>query len=206
MIIPMWHSTTTSSLLQSPQVRHILGWYPEDLFLRIESTRPALWSTFGAATTNGASMFPAPTEDGEFAGLLDDFVTCVNSQYCIMDNEALVNVRNQLSVCLSSSSSPGGLELSRLYMALALGSASRTQRDMVSSEPVDSIRLASPGVQIALQEFTHYSGDSLVLPQTLYLIALFHGYLCRPLVSAKFLHMASLSLQQFMLRYVPIGE
>ncbi|KAF1736409.1 putative transcriptional regulatory protein [Beauveria bassiana] len=205
MVIPMWHSTTTDSLLQLPLIRELIGRYPSDFFLHIESRRPSPWLPWRSASTNSnelntTDLFPLSPDDGDHA-LVDDFVNNVNSQYCILDVHEVLELRTLLHDARRTSGiQPPLLVHIRLYIILALGTISRKQRDFLTAGSKDYAPSIALCGQILLQEWMQYSGESVLLPQTLCLLALYYGYMCWPLISAKCLHMASTALQQFFVR------
>lgn len=156
-------------------MRELLGWYPADLFLRIGSRRPPVWSLWPSESAplsdgNVDALFPSPADQQEHQQLLNDFEFQVNSQYCVFDGGGMRELRDQMNSLNASGSSPSSLVRARLYTTLVLGQASRTQRDMNKGETINSARLVAPCAQIA-KGMVHFSGDSVLLPQTLYLLA-----------------------------------
>lgn len=196
MTIPLWHSTTTGSLLSCPLVRSLLGDYPSDIFLRIEERR-SLPDQLKAACTS-ISTLTMPTLNTEITdNLMGLYFQSVNQQHpiltyddCISHYQSVVSepLRPDLESCL-------------VLLMLSLAEAATTQ----PSESLDGDW--SPGSTYFLPALTialdSYLNDALItpdLPQCLYLAALYYNYLARPLDSWKLVHMASTSFQRVWIR------
>ncbi|KAI8287137.1 putative transcriptional regulatory protein [Colletotrichum sp. SAR11_57] len=86
MAIPMSHSTTTGSLLQSRSAKALLGDYPSDVFLRVESKRTLPEPL--SLTPIPLSQIVFPDIDAEEASsLMENFFDLMNPQHPILDRD-----------------------------------------------------------------------------------------------------------------------
>jgi hypothetical protein len=91
-----------------------------------------------------------------------------------------------------------------VLIVLALGSVSDADYDGSTSwEP--GTRFSSPAVSILLTVGLESFGGSLLLPQSLYLAAIYYSFLARPLPAWRLVHMASTEVQHYWIRFVPLS-
>lgn len=84
MTIPLWHSTTTGSLIPRPQVKSLLGEYSSDIFLRIEERR--VLPTSLALPSITSSPLEMPVLDHSITNdLMEKYFQSVNMQHPILD-------------------------------------------------------------------------------------------------------------------------
>lgn len=84
MTIPLWHSTTTGSLIPRPQVKSLLGEYSIDIFLRIEERR--VLPTSLALPSITSSPLEMPVLDHSITNdLMEKYFQSVNMQHPILD-------------------------------------------------------------------------------------------------------------------------
>ncbi|KAJ5729571.1 uncharacterized protein N7483_004079 [Penicillium malachiteum] len=196
MSIPLWHSTTTGSLLSCPLVRSLLGDYPSDVFLRIEERRKLpsqLKTAFQPGVAPDIPYFDRAITDT----FIETYFQTVNLQHPILSYEdSITHYHSFISEPLHVS-----LESSFVLVTLALAEAATTQppeRLEVDWSP-GSIYIL-PARTIALDAYLNATVTSAALPRCLYLIALYYKYLSRPLDAWKLVHMASTSFQRLWIR------
>ncbi|KAL2818723.1 hypothetical protein BDW59DRAFT_175071 [Aspergillus cavernicola] len=192
MTIPLWHSTTTGSLLSCPQVKSLLGDYPSDVFLRIEERR-ALPRGLKLPCIPGS--FPEmPTLDRTVTdALMEYYFQSVNMQHPILDYDECLT---QYHVMASDALQPS-LESALILVMLALANAARTEpTETLEAEWSPGASYFLPALSISMDAYLNTPNIPTHLPQCLYLAALYYNYLARPLDSWKLVHMASTSFQR----------
>ncbi|KAJ6014227.1 hypothetical protein N7540_008818 [Penicillium herquei] len=192
MTIPLWHSTTTGSLLSCPLVRSLLGDYPSDVFLRIEERRKLpsqLKTAFQPGVAPDIPYFDRSTTDT----LLETYFQTVNLQHPILSYEdSIAHYHSFVSEPLQIS-----LESSFVLVTLALAEAATTQPpERLEADWSPGSIYILPAWTIALDAYLNGTVTSAALPRCLYLIALYYNYLSRPLDAWKLVHMASTSFQR----------
>lgn len=198
MVIPLWHSTTTGSLLSCPEVKSLLGNYPDDVFLRTEESRMVPEAISIRGHTFGPPEMPvldrAITDD-----LMEIYFQSVNLQHPILDyNSSMLQYH-----FIASDQLQPNVKTSAILLILALAEASRSlpPQPLRADWSPGSVYFL-PGLRICLEEYTVSSTTTVDLPQCLYLCALYYNYLARPLDAWKLVHMASTSLQRLWIRSV----
>ncbi|KAE8369923.1 hypothetical protein BDV27DRAFT_140832 [Aspergillus caelatus] len=195
MTIPLWHSTTTGSLLSCPLVRPLLGDYPSDVFLRIEERRTLpdqLKVTLQSRITPEKPLLNRATTDS----LMDVYFQTVNLQHPILSVEdCIAHYHSVVSEPLQAS-----LETGFVLLMLALAEAATMQppKSLDADWYPGSVYLL-PALSIILDAYLNTAIHTPALPQCLYLAALYYNYLARPLDAWKLVHMASTSFQRLWL-------
>ncbi|KAH0431445.1 hypothetical protein CcaCcLH18_07061 [Colletotrichum camelliae] len=196
MAIPMSHSTTTGSLLQSRAAKALLGDYPSDVFLRVESKRTLPEPL--SLTPIPLSQIDFPDIDAEAASsLVDNFFDLVNPQHPILDRGDFEHI--YLDVV--GSPLQADLRSALVLVVLALGRAAVDAPDLTRDGWLPGVAMFTPALQVLLGMWFNSSGDSILLPQGLYLAALYCSYLSRPLQAWRLVHMASTSIQHYPIRH-----
>ncbi|RFU31977.1 hypothetical protein B7463_g4371, partial [Scytalidium lignicola] len=195
LTIPLHHQTSASSLLALPQMRCLAGEFPEEFFFQVEDSRPR--SVPLQSTITWGELEPQLTfiDRTQADGYLERFFTLVQQFHPFFDRSNLVARHDEIR--------SGGFQFnneSALFLAIfALGA--------IASDPVDHGRDSYSGdvfirssLKIVLSSWTAtFSGDA-VLSQTLVLCALYFTYTAEPLAAWRFIHMASTSIQQILIR------
>ncbi|PYH95797.1 hypothetical protein BO71DRAFT_440075 [Aspergillus ellipticus CBS 707.79] len=196
MTIPLWHSTTTGSLLSCAKVRSLLGDYPNDIFLRVEENRELPASLCVTSSTN--THFTMPELDRLVTDdLMEVYFQTVNTQHPVLDRDrCIMQYHSLVSAPLQCN-----LESALLLLMLALAV-------VASSPPPETLDPAwapgseyfLPGLTLAVEMFQKSSVSSILLSRCLYLAALYYNYLARPLDAWKVVHMSSTSFQRLWIR------
>ncbi|KAF9871964.1 hypothetical protein CkaCkLH20_10596 [Colletotrichum karsti] len=197
MAIPMSHSTTTGSLLQSRSAKALLGDYPADVFLRVESKR---------VIPEPLSLTPIPLDritfpeiDVETAlPLVNNFFDLVNPQHPILDREDFEQVYQDV---VENQPFQPDLRTALVLVVMALGKAAVDTPDLTQDAWLPGVELFTPAMKVLLATWFDAFGDDLLLPQGLYLAALYYSYLSRPLQAWRLTHLASTSIQHFPIRH-----
>ncbi|KAJ5151413.1 uncharacterized protein N7482_010665 [Penicillium canariense] len=192
MTIPLWHSTTTGSLLSCPQVKSLLGDYPSDVFLRIEERRAPLTSQGLVGNPTDLSAIQ-PLDRSCTDDLMELYFQTVNIQHPILDrDECIALYHSTVSRPLQPS-----LESALLLVVLALAECAKTQPpERLSADWAPGSTYFLPGLSISLEAYLNTTVPSSTLPQCLYLMALYYNYIVRPLDAWKLVHMASTCFQR----------
>lgn len=195
MNIPLYHSTTTGSLISCPQVKSLLGDYPSDVFLRIAERRIQLPVSRTPSVSNNS--FEIPVLDLTVAERkIEYYFEIVHLQHPILDaDEIWTQFRQIMSNDLQSS-----LELALILAILALSEAAGSQPESAAGEWPSGSTYFHPALSISLDAYLNMSTTSINLLRCLYLAALYNSYLARPLDSWKLVHLASTGLQRLGIR------
>ncbi|TDZ27717.1 hypothetical protein C8035_v009476 [Colletotrichum spinosum] len=196
MTIPVSHSTTTGSLLQSRSAKSLLGDYPSDLFSRVETKRPLPSALSLTPLPLGQIRFP-DFSDETAAPLVDNYFYLVSPQQPILNRDDFEPIYQE--VC--SEGLRANLRSSLVLVVLALGKAAVATPDLRNEAWLPGVELFTPALQVLLKAWFDEFGDDILLPQGLYLAALYYSYLSRPLQTWRLVHMASTSIQHFPIRH-----
>ncbi|KAG2002870.1 hypothetical protein GB937_009406 [Aspergillus fischeri] len=192
MTIPLWHSTTTGSLLSCPQVKSLLGDYPSDVFLRIEERRtlpPGLKLPCLPGTRPEMPTLDRTVTDA----LMEYYFQSVNMQHPILDYD---DILPQYHAMAADALQPS-LESALILLMLALAEAARTEpSERLEADWSPGGAYFLPALGISLDAYLNTPNTATHLPQCLYLAALYYSYLARPLDSWKLVHLASTSFQR----------
>jgi Fungal Zn(2)-Cys(6) binuclear cluster domain len=196
LTIPLGHQTSTSSLLMLPQMRSLVGDFPEEFVFLIEDSRPLpmpLQSIGHPLEELAPDCFLI---DRTFADdCLEHFLTLVHPFRPFLDRDDLMaRYEESMSQGLQYDNN------SALFLSIfALGAT--------ATDPIDRNRNIYSGdkfVQAALRIlFSSWAvsfNGNLVLCQALVLCALYFTYLVEPLPAWKLIHMASTNIQQILIR------
>jgi hypothetical protein len=195
MTIPHGHLTTTGSLLGSKQVTALLGDFPVDVFLDTEVRRSIPHALTN--TTNSDIYAVLPNLDESSVGhLMDAFLALVHPENPIVEEAIIVGIyKSALQDGLRQD-----LDGVLCLVCFALGEAVQrmpTPAELADTNWAPGAEYVSLALPILIQEFVTSFGSNILLPQALYLVARYFGYLARPLQSWRYVHMASTNLQHF---------
>lgn len=203
--IPMGHQTSTSSLLSLPQMRPLVGDYPEDFIFRIEDTRSRSLALDFMAVSG-----PQAEEKHVDRTIADDylssFLALVHAFHPIFDRDQLLASYEDVMREGLGSDVRSGLFLAVLALGATASDPIDDERDHENGNTGDAcmqraLRILVPAWMIS------FSG-AVQLSQGLILCALYFTYVVQPLTAWRLIHMASTSIQQLLIRQVlavPLG-
>ncbi|KIW21671.1 hypothetical protein PV08_02251 [Exophiala spinifera] len=196
LTIPLGHQTSTSSLLTLPQMRKLVGDYPEEFIFLVEENRPRPLSfQYDGGDDDDFEDVQVIIERTLADEYFERYLTLVHQFRPMFE---LDDLRARYEKTMDN-----GLEKnlqSALFLPiLALGAT--------ALDPVDRSRVKYSGdmlTKMALRILfpswaVSFKGD-LVLSQALTLCALYFCYVVEPLTAWKLVHMASTSIQQIICR------
>ncbi|ETI20930.1 hypothetical protein G647_07273 [Cladophialophora carrionii CBS 160.54] len=192
LTIPLGHQTSLSSLLTLPQMRSLVGDFPEEFVFLVEEDRPRALSLQDILAAPGeANQDWRNIERSVADDCLERYHSAVHLYRPLFEWEGLKSQYDKtMREGLSDSS------WSALFLAIfALG--------ITASDPIDPTRLRWSGDELIKQSLrllfpswaATFSGD-LVLSQALVLCSLYFCYVAEPLMAWRLVHMASTSVQQ----------
>lgn len=197
MDIPLSHSSTTGNLLRSAPAKALLGHYPPDLFLHIELRRPVPEGLRLNATP--ASQIDIPlVSPNETDHLVRNYFQLVHRFHPILDQRAFYELYDRVLDRGPQPDLPSALVL----VVLALGTVAAETPNRMDACWSPGIRFFTPAVRLLLTESLGSFGGDPLLPQALYLAALYYSYLSRPLLAWRLVHMASTDVQHYWIRYI----
>jgi hypothetical protein len=132
------------------------------------------------------------------ASLVQSFFTNVHPFHPVLDEAEFHSARN---VAFGQGLQPG-LESAHVLTVLALGCVSRETYSSGSDSWAPGSHFLPSAVGILLTQGLRSFGNSLLLPQSLYLAALYYSFLARPLQAWRLVHMASTEIQHYWIRQV----
>lgn len=200
LTIPVGHWTTTGSLLLLPQIKSLLGDYPENFLLQLESSRSTLVqdSVYKRITDNN-NMPEIYTEDTD--ALIDSFFTYIHPSFPVLDRDSLIPLYHSVLKQGIRSDAKSALCL----VVFALGKIAMNM--FASPSPEDQSHLHgleyfSPAYRIVVAEWGLGYDVGQVLPLALIHTALYFQYMNLPLQAWRMVHLTSISLQHSVVRYV----
>ncbi|KAK0757972.1 hypothetical protein N5P37_009267 [Trichoderma harzianum] len=182
--IPLGHQTSTSNLLTLPQMRPLVGDYPEDFIFRVEESR---------SPSAAMDFMTAPGLQGEEKDIdrtvtddyLSSFLALVHACHPIFDRDVLLaNYEAAMREGLGSDVRSGVI-----LAVLALGAT--------ASDAIDNGDNGNTGdacmqraLRILVPAWTLSFGGSIQLTQGLILCALYFTYVVQPLTAWRMIYMA----------------
>ncbi|KAI1029473.1 hypothetical protein LB504_010768 [Fusarium proliferatum] len=195
MDIPLSHSSTTGNLLRSAPAKALLGHYPSDLFLHIELRRPIPEGL--RLNAEPASQIDLPTlSPNETDHLVRNYFQLVHRFHPILDQRAFYDLYDRTVDHGARPDLPSSLVL----VVLALGSVAAETPNRMDASWSPGVKFFTPAVRLLLTESLCSFGGDPLLPQALYLAALYYSYLSRPLLAWRLVHMASTDVQHYWIR------
>ncbi|EEU38152.1 uncharacterized protein NECHADRAFT_95968 [Fusarium vanettenii 77-13-4] len=171
MDIPLSHSSTTGNLLRSAPAKALLGHYPADLFLHIELRRPI---------PDDLQLIPVPTnqinlptlQPDETDILVRNFFRLVHHFHPILDQRAFHDLYNRT---IDDGLRPD-LASALVLVVLALGAVAAATPNLSEPSWHPGIQYFTPAVRLLLAESLCSFGGNPILPQALYLAALYYSW------------------------------
>lgn len=205
--IPLGHQTSVSNVLKLPQLRELLGEYPEEFFFKVEARRPrsaAAWDVMHSVMVDvpGAAGGGAePSIDRSLGdAYLKSYLSRVHPYHPFIDADEIMSRYEDVASrgFTLVSDNPSALVLA----VLALGATVTDPIDRAEKERTGE-RLFQRALKILFASWIFgFSGDVLA-SQALVLCALYFTYTVEPLMAWRLIHMASTSIQQSLSRYSP---
>ncbi|KAL7793851.1 hypothetical protein V8C37DRAFT_409412 [Trichoderma ceciliae] len=200
--IPLGHQTSTSSLLTLPQMRPLVGDYPEDFIFRVEDgrTRSSALDFMAASGLQGELQGEEEHVGRAVAdGYLGSFLAMVHAFHPIFDRDDLL-ASYEVVMREGLGSDVGSDVRSGVFLAVfALGAT--------ASDPIDHGTNGNSGdacmqkaLRILVPAWTMSFSGNIQLSQGLILCALYFTYVVQPLTAWRLIHMASTSIQQLLIR------
>ncbi|KIW25877.1 uncharacterized protein PV07_09013 [Cladophialophora immunda] len=192
LTIPLGHQTSTSSLLMLPQMRTLVGDFPEEFLFLVEDNRPqSLWLQH-ISSRRGDMEEDFLQIDRSFADTwFERYWTLVHPYRPLLDQEDMSSQYERIM-------NQGLQEDSYSALLLCLLALGATALDPIEPTPVGHTgdELIRKALRILFPSWAvTFSGD-LVLSQALVLCALYFCYVVEPLMAWRLTHMASTSVQQ----------
>lgn len=194
--IPLGHQTSTSNILILPQLRSLLGDYPEEFFFKVEASRPraaAARSMMGPEGHRLHEEFHIERSDAD--AYFESYLARVHPYHPFLDrHDVIMHYEEYMNRGL------GFDDPSALVLALLALGATVTDPIDKKDEDRSGEGFIQKALKIAFASWTFaFSGDVLI-SQTLVLCALYFTYTVEPLMSWRLIHMASTSIQQLLSR------
>lgn len=197
--IPPGHEASSSTLLGLPQVQSLVGSFPREYFYRVETRHSQAFSLALDDDTVNMALPPITREAAD--ALVATFFEQVHTFHPLFDEEAFF-------ACYDTAMNQGLRhdELSALILLIfALGALVRDgPRDWApqgsGNDAILCLQYFKPARQILLTTWAQSVGGNLVLSQGLFLCAVFLMHLPQPLLAMKFVHLASTTVEQYLIR------
>ncbi|KAM5350677.1 hypothetical protein ACJ41O_007182 [Fusarium nematophilum] len=195
MDIPLSHSSTTGNLLRSTPAAALLGHYPPDLFLHIELRRPIPDALQLDPVPSSQIEMPTISQD-ETDPLVQNFFQLVHRFYPVLDQRTFHEIYGRVLKDGLRSDQASALVL----IVLALGAVAAETPNLKEAAWHPGVGYFTPAIRLLLAESLRSFGGNPILPQALYLAALYYSYLSRPLLAWRLVHMASTDVQHYWIR------
>lgn len=195
--IPLGHRTTSASLFAFPQIQTMIGKYPENIFLHIESQRtvecgigrmPSLFHSLNSIDHQRETTEP----------LVRQFFANIHPHLPVLDHDNFLQTYNSFVQDGAHEDSDTALCL----MVLSLGRLSLNIHH--TGEPTSGTEVGDSGLFQTAYQLTFSQWSMTITPNPSLLMSLIYGalhlcYLFQPLQAWKLTHMASTSLQTLVL-------
>ncbi|OAG42982.1 hypothetical protein AYO21_02933 [Fonsecaea monophora] len=196
LTIPLGHQTGAGSLLALPQLRHLIGDFPEDFFFEVENRRPPPEAMQVIVDTSHVSgdedqAIPRATVDEYFQKFLD----LVHPLHPFLDPRHLTE---EYKVAMGKGLGRDN-QSAKLLALLALGA---TASDPVGNQsgPCSGDRLVQRALRILFRSWSLSFRGDIQLCQGLILGSLYFTYSVEPLMAWRLIHMAATNIQQMLIR------
>ncbi|UKZ95857.1 uncharacterized protein TrAFT101_010670 [Trichoderma asperellum] len=192
--IPLGHQTSTSSLLRLPQMRPLVGDYPEDFFFRVEDdrNRSTALDFMAAPGLHGEEKRVDRTVADDY---LSSFLAMVHAFHPIFDRDDLL-----ASYEVVMREGLGSDIRSGVFLAIfGLGATASDPIDRKQSENTGDVCMQR-ALRILVPAWTVSFSGNILLSQGLILCALYFTYVVQPLTAWRLIHMAATSIQQLLIR------
>lgn len=194
--MPVGHRTNTSSLFTLPQVRTLVGIFPEDYFFLLEARRsiPASISLTMSPLSNNIPLLDRAVTDT----LVERFFDLVHPWHPILDRQEFLE---EYETMMEKGPRPDQ-RCALCLVVFALGSiASKPMQSTgLSSDQIPGSAYFQPAIHILVGAWMQSFDNDILLSQGLVLSAIYYMYLLLPLQGWRLIHMASTTIQQILTR------
>lgn len=188
LTIPVGHLTTTGSLLSLPQVRSLIGYYPQDIFLQLESQRTI---EFPSPLHSAASLdFGQPI----IRSYIETFFDLVYPSYPIMNKDWF----SAIHANAIENGSKDDFDTALLLVVIGFGmmvSNLHDYPDIAVQNDKNGMKYFTSANQIIAASWIRTSSLDIALSTSLIYGAMYMSYLDRPIQMWKLINQASSSLQ-----------
>lgn len=196
LTIPHGHLTTTGSLLGLKEVKKLIGEYPEDFFLIVESQRDLEFEIPTLLNLSEALM--TLHLDREVTdSLVATFFSHIHPQIPLIDYEDFVHIYE--NVLAQGASNDFDTALCLIIFAFGSLASETPSHDGVPAQ--NHLRYFSIAYHIWTRQWATTFRTDLSLPLGLVYGAMFLCYMNQPLQAWKMVHMASTNMQLFASQY-----
>ncbi|KAL4969818.1 uncharacterized protein BDV14DRAFT_195347 [Aspergillus stella-maris] len=194
--IPFGHRATTSSLLVLPQVRMMVGEFPQDTFFRLEARRPPLADPL----VNIPPVMDRIISDD----LLERFFELVYPYHSLFEREEFMELYQRVI----DRGLQENAETALVLAVLALGAIASEPKPAgeIKEDDMAGFEYYNAASRILVAAWAQSFGGNIMLTQGLVLSALYLLYLMRPLQAWRLIHMASTSIQQTLIGSEKLSE
>ena len=197
--IPLGHQTSVSNVLKLPQLRPLLGEYPEEFFFKVEAKRPRSAAAREMMCSTAFSLQDEFRIDKELGdAYLQSYLSRVHPYHPFIDAEDVVfhyeNVMGREDRKFDFDN-PSALVLA----ILSLGATVTDPIDRNEKERTGEL-LFQRALKILFTSWTFTFDGDVLISQALVLCALYFTYTVEPLMAWRLIHMASTSIQQLLSR------
>ncbi|KAJ5697463.1 transcriptional regulator family: Fungal Specific TF [Penicillium malachiteum] len=198
LLIPLGHQTPTGNLLTLDKIKRLIGEYPQDYFLFLESERELQPLT---PRVSYAALIDKLNQHREIADfLVSSFFNNIHSQFPILEQKTFLATFEKF---LRPNQKPD-MSAALCLMTLALGEICTNPSatfDIESSEFGNGTDYFAHGYQILTTVETAPFSRDLAVPLGFFYASLYFRYRSRPLQAWRSIHSASTSVQ-LMLSYL----
>ncbi|KAJ6037105.1 hypothetical protein N7540_001384 [Penicillium herquei] len=197
LLIPLGHQTPTGNLLTLDKIKRLIGEYPQDYFLFLESERELQPLT---PRVSYAALIDKLNQHREIADfLVSSFLTDIHSQFPILEQKTFLATFEKF---LQPNQKPD-MSAALCLMTLALGEICTNPSatfDIESSDFGNGTDYFAHGYQILTTVETAPFSRDLAVPLGFFYASLYFRYRSRPLQAWRSIHSASTSKHILMVR------
>lgn len=192
LLIPLGHQTPTGNLLTIDKIKRLIGDYPQDYFLFLESERrlqPLIPRVSYTAIVERLNLRRSITDS-----LVSSFFTNIHAQFPVLDRKPFLEMFEKF---LHPYQEPD-MSAALCLMTLALGEICTNPSanfDIESSEVGNGTDYFAHGYQILTTVETAPFSRDLTVPLAFFYASLYFRYRSRPLQAWRTIHSASTAVQ-----------
>lgn len=195
LTIPLGHQTSTGNLLVLPQLRSLVGQYPDEFFFKVEDTRSRSAAVRSILDPLGHAEDPSVIDRDSADVYLEQFFLLVYPFHPFLDRDVLVHQYEERMTRGLGLDDQSALLLA--IFALGATASDDIERERTRHSGDDLIQQA---LKILYASWTLSFRGDITLAQGLVLCALYFTYTVEPLMAWRLVHMASTTIQQILAR------